>query len=281
MLDEVQTSLKLLWFPRVDPIHSSWLKSFDFEPFVHQKPNYSIILNNASMESCFLVEKYLYLSRFSSFPENINQCSILLNGICIGNGSDYPSVPRFHPGLTDIPAPLAVQGRTLNPHPVVRGPHGPRSDENRHFTWMESDWQKFFGIILTKTDVSKMTISFKKILAESARTPQNQISNSFWKKRMRVNMYYFLKLCPECSTTWLSDALQPRKNVNTLLTVLATWPKNTGLHNYIQKACTSSGTSSMQILLLSVHICIYFAWELQLDTQCVHLNLEFQEKKPW
>ncbi len=40
----------------------------------------------------------------------------------------------------------------INPHPVVWGPHGPRSDENRHFMWMESDKQKSFAIILTKTE---------------------------------------------------------------------------------------------------------------------------------
>ncbi len=43
----------------------------------------------------------------------------------------------------------------------------------------------------------------------------------------------------------------------------------TGLH--VQKAYTSLGTSSMQILLLSAHACMHFAYELQLDTQCVHL----------
>ncbi len=41
----------------------------------------------------------------------------------------------------------------------------------------------------------------------------------------------------------------------------------TGLH--VQKAYTSLGTSFMQILLLSAHACMHFAWELQLDTQCV------------
>ncbi len=45
--------------------------------------------------------------------------------------------------------------------------------------------------------------------------------------------------------------------------------KTTGLH--IQKAYTSLGTSFMQILLLSAHACMHFAWELQLDTKCVHL----------
>ncbi len=43
----------------------------------------------------------------------------------------------------------------------------------------------------------------------------------------------------------------------------------TGLH--VQKAYTSLGTSSMQILLLSAHTYKHFALELQLDTQCVHL----------
>ncbi len=37
----------------------------------------------------------------------------------------------------------------------------------------------------------------------------------------------------------------------------------TGLH--IQKAHTNLGTSSMQILLLSAHACMHFAWELQLE----------------
>ncbi len=27
-----------------------------------------------------------------------------------------------------------LQSLYVNPHPVVRGPHGPRSDHNRHFT---------------------------------------------------------------------------------------------------------------------------------------------------
>ena len=43
----------------------------------------------------------------------------------------------------------------------------------------------------------------------------------------------------------------------------------TDLH--IQKAYSSLGTSSMQILLLSAHACMHFAWELKLDTQYVHL----------
>ena len=43
----------------------------------------------------------------------------------------------------------------------------------------------------------------------------------------------------------------------------------TGLH--VQKAYTSLGTSSMKIPLLSAHACMHFAWELQLDTQWVHL----------
>ena len=37
--------------------------------------------------------------------------------------------------------------RHINPHPVVRGPHGPRSDGNRHFTRMESDRQKSFDAL--------------------------------------------------------------------------------------------------------------------------------------
>ncbi len=48
-----------------------------------------------------------------------------------------------------------------------------------------------------------------------------------------------------------------------------TFQRNNGL--YIPKAYTSLGTSLMQILLLSAHACMHFAWELQLDTQCVHL----------
>ena len=38
-----------------------------------------------------------------------------------------------------------------------------------------------------------------------------------------------------------------------------------------QKAYTSLGMSSMQILLLSAHVCMHFAWEVQIDTQCLHL----------
>ncbi len=45
-------------------------------------------------------------------------------------------------------------------------------------------------------------------------------------------------------------------------------PSFTGLHT--QKACTDRGTSSPQILLLSAHAYMYFAWKLQLDSQCVH-----------
>ena len=40
---------------------------------------------------------------------------------------------------------------------------------------------------------------------------------------------------------------------------------STGLH--VQKAYISLGTSSVQILLLSPHACMHFAWELQLYTQ--------------
>ncbi len=43
----------------------------------------------------------------------------------------------------------------------------------------------------------------------------------------------------------------------------------TGLHT--QKAYTHTGTSSSQILMLSAHAYMHFAWELQLDSQCVHL----------
>ncbi len=39
----------------------------------------------------------------------------------------------------------------------------------------------------------------------------------------------------------------------------------------VQKVYTSLGASSMQILLLSAHACMHFAWELQLDTQCLNL----------
>ena len=39
---------------------------------------------------------------------------------------------------------------------------------------------------------------------------------------------------------------------------------------HTQKADTHTGTSSHQILLLSAHAYIHFAWELQLDNQCVH-----------
>ncbi len=42
-------------------------------------------------------------------------------------------------------------------------------------------------------------------------------------------------------------------------------------YKYIQKVYTSLGISSMQIILLSAHACMHFAWDLQLDTQCVHL----------
>ncbi len=45
----------------------------------------------------------------------------------------------------------------------------------------------------------------------------------------------------------------------------------TSLAYMSKKAYTSLGTSYMQILLLSAHACMHFAWELQLDTQCVHL----------
>ena len=42
----------------------------------------------------------------------------------------------------------------------------------------------------------------------------------------------------------------------------------TGLHT--KKALTHTGTSSPQILLLSAHAYLHFAWELELDSQCVH-----------
>ncbi len=51
-------------------------------------------------------------------------------------------------------------------------------------------------------------------------------------------------------------------------------PYFTGLH--IQRAYTSLSTSSMKILLLSAFACMHFAWELQLDTQCVHLVYAFR-----
>ncbi len=56
------------------------------------------------------------------------------------------------------------------------------------------------------------------------------------------------------------------------------WIYITGL--YIQKAYTSLGTSSMQILLLSAHACMHFAWELQLDTKCVHLVYIWWQEVP-
>ena len=48
----------------------------------------------------------------------------------------------------------------------------------------------------------------------------------------------------------------------------------TGLHT--QKAYTHSGTSSNLFLLLLSHAYMHFAWELQLDTQCVHLVYAFR-----
>ncbi len=45
---------------------------------------------------------------------------------------------------------------------------------------------------------------------------------------------------------------------------------------HIQKVYTSLGTSSMHILLLSAHACMHFAWELLLETQCVHLVYTFR-----
>ncbi len=45
-------------------------------------------------------------------------------------------------------------------------------------------------------------------------------------------------------------------------------PYYTGLHT--QKAYTHTSTSSPQIPMLSAHAYMHFAWELQLDSQCVH-----------
>ena len=78
--------------------------------------------------------------------------------------------------------------------------------------------------------------------------------------------------CSPCQHLQFTDhLLQP---VHQRLHISCHFHLVTGLH--IQKAHTSLGTSSLQILLLSAHACMHFAWELQLDTQCVHLVYAFR-----
>ncbi len=121
----------------------------------------------------------------------------------------------------------------------------------------------------------------------------NPFSTVSFAPRMDLKLSHFTPSKLPCATWWPNETMEngsrlklkftfplrafmryaiPAFQTTSLLGL--PYQRSTGLH--IQKAHTSLGTSSMQILLFTAHACMHFAWELQLDTQYVHLVYAFK-----